>query len=66
MKHNIIAAVILAAGLVLAAFVFSGRYYVLVLDEGTAIRVDRWTGEMRHCGTTEAFGDFICTAVQNP
>ena len=45
MKHNIIAAVILAVGLVLAAFVHSGRYYVVVLEEGAAVRVDRWTGK---------------------
>jgi hypothetical protein len=66
MKSNVIAAAILAAGLVLAAFLFSGRYYVLVLEEGTAIRVDRWTGEMRHCRTLKDFGDFVCTAVQHP
>lgn len=45
MKGNIIAATILAVGLVLAAFLYSGRYSVVVLDKGVALRVDRWTGE---------------------
>ena len=52
MNRNIMAAIIVAAGLVAAAFLYSGRYYVLVLESGSAIRVDRWTGQTK----------MICTA----
>jgi hypothetical protein len=44
---NIIAASILAVGLIVAAFLHSGRYYVLVLEQGVAVRVDRWTGSTK-------------------
>ena len=47
MKHNITAAVILSVGLIAAAFLYSGRYYVLVAGSDVAVRVDRWTGETK-------------------
>jgi hypothetical protein len=45
MKHNIVAAAVLGLCLVIAALIFSGRYYALRLDGNTAIVVDRWTGK---------------------
>lgn len=45
MKSNIVAALIIAVGLVVAAFLHSGRYYVLRVDSVTVVRVDRWTGK---------------------
>ena len=54
MKHNIIAATIVALGLIVAAFLYSGRYYVLALDSGVAVKVDRWTGETKIIETEEA------------
>jgi len=46
MKLNIVAAAILALGLVVAAFIFSGRYYFLRLDQCTVARGDRLTGSV--------------------
>jgi hypothetical protein len=47
MKQNVLAAAILAVGLVLAAFLFAGRYYVLKVDSDTVVSVDRWTGKTK-------------------
>ena len=47
MKHNIIAAIIIAVGLIVAAFLFTGRYYLVRLDEQTLARLDRWTGHVK-------------------
>ena len=33
--------------LIAAAFLHTGRYYVLTVDKGVAVRVDRWTGETK-------------------
>lgn len=49
MKQNVIAAAILAFGLIVAAFLFAGRYTMTRLDENTVARVDRWTGRMTVC-----------------
>ncbi len=46
MKHNIIAAAILALGLVVAAFLFTGRYYFIRLNECEIARGDKWTGRI--------------------
>jgi len=56
MKHNIIAAVILGICLIVAAFLFGGRYYFIRSDKCIVIRGDRWTGETEfinsvHCET---------------
>lgn len=55
MKSNIIAAAILAVGLVVAAFIYKGRYYVLIVDSGTMVRVDRWTGEAKVIETVDGW-----------
>lgn len=47
MKSNIIAAAILAVGLIIAAFLHTGRYYVMRVDADTVVRVDRWTGKTK-------------------
>ena len=47
MKHNIIAAAILGICLVVAAFIYKGRYYVLIVNSGTVVRVDGWTGDTK-------------------
>ena len=47
MKQNIVAATILAVGLIFAAFVASGgRYYFIRLDAEHVARGDRWTGKV--------------------
>jgi hypothetical protein len=46
MKSNIIAASILGICLVVAAFIFSGRYYFVRLEQCTVARGDRWTGKV--------------------
>ena len=53
MNRNIIAALILATGLIAAALLHSGRYYVLRVDGDTVVRVDRWTGETKIIETDE-------------
>jgi hypothetical protein len=47
MKHNVVAAIIVAIGLVVAAFVHTGRYYIVAVGGGKAVRVDRWTGKTK-------------------
>lgn len=47
MKTNIIAASILAAGLIVATILHTGRYYVLAVESGVVIKVDRWTGKIK-------------------
>ena len=47
MNRNIIAAIIVAVGLVRAAFLLTGRYYVLRVSADTVVRLDRWTGETK-------------------
>jgi hypothetical protein len=39
MNRNIIAAAILAVGLVTAAFLHSGRFYVLTVGDGVALKL---------------------------
>lgn len=46
MKSNIIAAAILALGLVAAGFMIGGRYYFMRLDTEFVARGDRWTGSV--------------------
>jgi hypothetical protein len=46
MKHNVISAIILALGLIVAALVYSGRYYFVRLNDCTVARGDRWTGKV--------------------
>ena len=65
MKHNIIAAAILASGLVLAAFVHSGRYYAIAADKGVIARVDRWTGETKIITTNSAWWNDPAFSTQN-
>ena len=56
---NIIAASILGVCLIVAAFIFSGRYYVIAVDKGVAVRVDRWTGKTETIRTnTEWWEEF--------
>jgi len=50
MKQNIIAAVIIAIGLIAAGFLYGGRYYFIRLDECTVARGDRFTGEVSNAG----------------
>lgn len=58
MKNNIVAAFIVALGLVTAAFVNSGRYYALVANQNTVVTVDRWTGRTDQINTsTDPFND---------
>jgi hypothetical protein len=47
MKENVFAAIILSIGVIAAAFVHAGRYYALVANGNTVVRVDRWTGETK-------------------
>jgi hypothetical protein len=49
MKANIIAAVIIAVGIVMAGFVIGGRYQITRVDEYTTHRIDRWTGALAVC-----------------
>jgi hypothetical protein len=49
MKHNIIAAIVLAIGLIAAALIYTGRYYAVRLDAETIARMDRWTGDFTVC-----------------
>ena len=53
MRYNIIAATILALGLVLATVAYSGRYYFVRLNECTVARGDRWTGSVEAVALTD-------------
>ena len=46
MKYNIVAAVVLALGLIGAAFLYGGRYYFIRLDRTHIVKADRWTGKV--------------------
>jgi hypothetical protein len=56
MKHNIIAAALLGLCLIVAALIFSGRYYFVRLDDCSIARADRWTGAVETIPCTDAFG----------
>ena len=47
LNHNIIGAIALSIGLIVAAFLYGGRYYFIRLDECTIARGDRWTGKVQ-------------------
>lgn len=46
MKAIIIAAAIIALGLIVAGFLFGGRYYFVDLGKCVVARGDRWTGDV--------------------
>jgi hypothetical protein len=52
-NRNIVAAIIVAGGLITAAFLSSGRYVVTRLDQQTLARTDRWTGDTQFCSVSE-------------
>jgi len=47
MKQNIIAASIIALGLIVAGALEGGRYYVVRLDNHRIVRMNRWTGDVK-------------------
>jgi len=53
MKQNIIAAAILAVGLIVASFLLAGRYSLLRWDDRQVVRLDHWTGEIKIYVPTE-------------
>lgn len=54
MNRNIIAALILAVGLIAAAFLYAGRYHFIRVDKCTVAKADRFTGKV------ERVSDFDC------
>lgn len=60
MRSNIIAAAILAAGLAVGGFLAGGRYSMHVIDRQTAIRLDRWTGDISMCAFAVAGSEGSC------
>lgn len=66
MKHNIIAAAILAVALVIAAFLHAGRYYLVAVGNGSAVRIDRWTGKTKSIDTAKnGDWDFVTGSNSN-
>lgn len=49
MKGQLLSATIMALGLVVGGFFAGGRYSMHVIDMQTAIRLDRWTGDISMC-----------------
>lgn len=60
MRSNIIAAVILAVGLIVGGFLAGGRYSMHVIDSQTAIRLDHWTGDISMCVFAVAGSEDSC------
>ena len=49
MHHNVIAAAIIAFGLIVAAFMLGGRYTMVRTNDFGIVRLDRWTGTASIC-----------------
>lgn len=60
MKHHIIAAVIVALGLITAAFLLRDRY-TMTSHGDQIVRMDRWTGSITACSAD--YGSWSCETL---
>jgi len=65
MDKKVIAAVIVAAGLIVTALIITNRYSIMALGDGRVARLDRLTGEITYSASPPAWALYDAGKNQN-